>query len=413
MSFFTTFNILVNSENTELVQRIEEFTGSRLVYGLNTPIYIADIATNLGLETGTTALYYATESPIEAAKTIALEWIKAHLSLWNSLQPGNNRILDLTYYLEQYRLSTGTEIEPRLDYCGDPIPGSDANIWLAQINSRITLLTNLYNSIDPGDYSPPVYEFLWANSGPGASNPPPDFTVVDSVGRFDPTVSRISNIPDYPGAPPPSGPPITGWRGLLESIYTGGVGFDPQNSVRFYTATYQNPIQDGTFDQTKESSREFIDASLLVARMVTGEILASLTDIYHAIVQAHKYYASQQQINLDPLLARLREMAVSGGTPAWTTRPEWEIYLKPIEDAEQQAHFDLLNDPSFVSTYGDPDSSGTITESEFIDMEVEIGNRLRVLRRDLARATYDSILSQYTAWNTFEPSLLPIFLANV
>src|SRR5690606_5294147 len=127
---FTTFNLVTPSENTLLVQRLEDMTGSRFAYGLDTPIQLVDIRNSLGLETASTLLAYANEDPLEASKNIAIGWVNANASLWNVLFPNDNRLVDLVYYCQQYLANSGPTSVPRVDYCGDDIPGSGANSFL-------------------------------------------------------------------------------------------------------------------------------------------------------------------------------------------------------------------------------------------------------------------------------------------
>lgn len=402
---YTTFQILEDSEeNDGLMQRIEEVVGSRVVYGMNTPIPMETLATDVGLETASIAIVYSVDDPNEASKTIAMEWLRANQGVWNNTYPGLPYINDMIYFLEQYRLNTGTTQEPRVDYCGDPIPGSGVNIFLVQINDLITVLTNLYNSIDPADYDPPVYETYFYNStislpsGSGWTSYPTDYT--------DPVGSAINDLPGY----------TTGSVAemMAEDELVGQTGFtyDPNNKRRFDRGVYQRPNQDfeQTLDQGKMAIRAYIEAVILTAQWVIGDTTAALATIYRLIDRSYSMYADQQQLYLDPLLSRIREIANLGLSPAITEIPEWQQYMDIITNEELNLRAGLLRDPVFVNDYGDTDLSGFLTEAERIALEMEVNRRRQTTRRDKSREVYNDLLAQYNAWDTFTPvNMVTIF----
>lgn len=404
---YTTFQILEDSEeNSGLIQRIEEVLGSRVSYGMNTPIPMTSLSA-IGLEVASTAIVYSVDDPNEASKTIAIEWLRANQGVWNNEYPGLPYILDILYFLEQYRLNTGTTQDPRLDYCGDPIPGSDANVFLAQINDLITVLTSLRDSIDPADYTAPQYETYFYNS---VSLPHGSGWTVEPTNYIDPVGSSISDLPGYTTR---SVAELQAEDGLVTQT---GFEYDPNNRRRFDRAVYVRPNEEfeQTLDQGKMAIRAYIDAVLLTAQWVTGTTTAALATIYRLIDRSYRLYADQQQIELDPLLSRVREIANLGDSPAITGIPEWQQYIDAIMNEELNLRASLLRDPIFVNDYGDTDLSGFLTKAERINLEMEVNRRRRTVRRDKAREVYATLLAQYNAWDTFNPvNLVTIFNTHV
>jgi hypothetical protein len=401
---YTTFQILVDSEeNSGLIQRIEEIVGSRVVYGMNTPIPMQTLSNGIGLELASSAIVYSVDDPDEISKTIAIEWLRANQGVWNNTYPGLTHINDMLYFLEQYRLNTGSTEDPRVDYCGDPIPGSDANVFLAQINDLITVLNGIHDGLDPADYNPPVFETYFYNSSGSLDNLGAGWTVT-VTNYTDPVGSSINDLPGYT---------TTAISELEENdalVGHDGFTYDPNNKRRFDRGVYTRPNQEQTLDQGKLAIRAYIEAVVLTAQWVIGETTAALATVYRLIDRSYRMYAEQQQLYLDPLLNRIREIAHLGLSPAITEIPEWQPYMDAIMNEELNLRAGLLRDPVFVNDYGDTDLSGFLTKAERINLEMEVNRRRQVARRDKAREIYTTLLAQYNAWDTFNPvNLVTIF----
>lgn len=400
---FTTFNLVAFGENTLLIQRLEEMTGSQFAYGLNTPINFVDIRSNLGLETASVLLAYADGGSVEASKSIALDWITANLGLWNALFPNDNRLLDLVYYCQQYQINSGPTSIPRVDYCGDPIPGADANSFLAGINDIVSALTSVLQSIDPFDYTPPTFELYFRVfdyiNGISGLNADPDFIFVQSgIGSPDPVRSRLA---DYPGYQTQSVADLEANDLLVQQT---GFTFDPNNSIYIARAVYRSSSPGQDF--FKLAQQEFIEAVLIMASLLSDQTQTGIPDIFRALSNAASYFARHNQTIQEPLLNRIRQIALDGNTPPITEVPEYADVMNQILEAELNTRAALLRDPVFVNDYGDTDLSGFLTKSERIALETEVNLRRVTARRDKARELYDTYNAEYLVWNSYGPTSL-------
>jgi hypothetical protein len=394
---YTTFNLLEPSGNDNLVEKIEEYTGSRVLYGMNTPITSLEINQNIGLETAATAINYSATDPNEASKTIAIEWIKATVAFYNQLYPGDSRVFDLMYFCEQYRINTGVTADPRVDYCGDVIPGGDADANLASINDLITALTALSASIDIYDFTLPLYEFYIDDLVIDASAEA-FFESIDPDSFVNEVISEIDGVTGYSTAS------VADLMANDELVGHSDFEYRPSNTQYLNRVTFRYTAGDGAFDMEKQAAKEYIDAAITAAQMVIGDVVAALPTIYRSLVTAYELYGANQQLEMGPLMTRLRDIAGGGWTPPMTQLPELEPYMTSIMDDELNLRASLLRDLSFVNSYGDTDLSGFLTEEERAALETEVNARRREQRKASARAFIDDLQPGFEAWADYAPT---------
>jgi len=193
----------MESAQSAIYSTIIKYTGAPAVYGLDTPIDVLDIIDNVSLGAGLACMEYV-DGNIDLGKTLSIELTSLILPIWAKLFPGDTRVVDFLALCQRYMESDDTVVEPKVDYCGDPIPGFYGVIPEGQITDA---LASIVASIDALSTDPVIYtHYFYITNGFDSSKSVGEQSTAFAeayndigAGRWEvstaPTVDDISNLP--------------------------------------------------------------------------------------------------------------------------------------------------------------------------------------------------------------------------
>ena len=413
-----TYSQLTGLDDSVLT-KVQRFTGNQLSYGLNTPIAILDIINHVGLETGILCLTQVPGSD-SIQRLVALEAIKSCYFVWEAIKPGD---IYLTMALSLLEMSTqNTDLGPKLDYCGDPIPGFTGTVSTGQVANYISAM-QAYVDTMPDTNVAPTYSF-WMGNGAPWTQAAIDWNNERGVGRwtlitqdmnkFDPcNMIHVSGAPgDYPSYIEAN------YRAKLLLNYSPG-NLDPEwflrqsfiyDTLALHDNTNYGVIvhqsMNGTSDipnWLKVSAQMMVDATQLLTNMLLsgyGDLEGLITILLNILTN----YTDFKRIELLPTVARLNDMR--HGTfpyPTYTSQARVSAAEQQTVAAGEIVRRSSLQDYLYVGTFS---SNGTtINESDRNAMELDIRTKMLNARKAVAQALYDEALTEYASLTSISSGL--------
>jgi hypothetical protein len=386
------------TDSLDLIYKLERYIGSQAIYGIDTPISILDIMEHIDVETGALCLGYV--SGIDNLRsTMAIECLRAHLTPWDDLFPGDTRVRDLLDLLTLYIQTKNNPVVPRLDSCGDPIPGFYGTVSPNQITDLLALIQA---SSDALDLTGIIYEYSYWGSY-SIVNHPSDWWYVDVRNRhsYDPTTYPALVLTSYTSqtiATKMADDPDYYFRESYEQ-------FDTQTNPSYtgymsiIHASIAGPYASAPVDYAKVACQLLV-AQLSQAVMMTlydGDLFLS---IVMGIKEYMRNYATEQRFKLQSVLDRLYNL--TSGKWAKTVYPP-DAYTANVEqqiiDVGLNLRAALLRSVTYVNSF-DSNASGTISATERVTMENDVRAQMVAARATLATIFYTQKQQEYNALPT-------------
>jgi hypothetical protein len=387
-----------------VTSRIEAYTGSRQTYGLNTPIDVLDIIDNVGLDDGVLALAYAVPDTTALCQTLAIECLKASMLPWDAVFPGNSRLRDFLHDVELYLETKTTPVTPKVDYCGDPIPGFYGVIPLGQ-------LTDKYDSMKASSDTLSLIGTYYARSFWMTSAAPFTQAAIDYWQASDPlrvsVDSQDRNSTDYATilAQPLSDYPVQN----IIAVLTADPDYYFKQSAQFGVQltpgyTYYGIIIHRSIDNGQAEdpvSYEHLAVQMLLDQLsqLIDMVVYDVNLLPSIIVGIRSYmlqYETERRLQLGVIMPRLQELQTAGAFPNKTHNPVLDAYEQAIIDSGLNQRAQLLRDVTYLSNF-DADLSGTIDAVERAAMENDMRSQMKLAREATANAFLTVVESEYNA----------------
>lgn len=398
---------------------MENVTGSRFIYGLDTPISMLDIMNGAGIITALECFYAATTDVTILAGVIGFAFCSAYQTVWDSLTlDADSRYAQIIYLaglLQDVQISTG-----RLDYCGDPIDSAGA-VSVAQIEDRIDSLQNTADNISTVMISPtyPIqagsFQFFYNTDGLGNRIPPVDIPIPNGQGGNLLPSDLVSDpiLSEGAGLPP---------RGYIETNIVHDLSLDPdfflKEVLNSFAHKSPNP-QWGTWYPLNRPSvpnnvnmaiSAFANAAALAAQQVTAgnENLAAIGQL---IQQGVANYAISQRLILSLQMNYLIGVGTGAGTP-YAPFPGSEAIATQIIAAENASIITKLRNVGYVSSF-DTDFSAGLSASEFEAMLTDLNGIMKTARGDSTLPFFQGIQAQFYDYVNMTADLETIFATYI
>ncbi len=408
MKLTTTFNNLSLREADErLFSFVEQITGSRQTYGLDTPIDLYDLIDHLKLDVFCELLSYTLEDSLDFQKNVGVELIKSHLFLWTEILAGNPQLTRLIEYADAYVSTPVSEEEVRKDYCGDPIPGSSLANWAERLEGQIAKVRTLAEGLDSSQ-SYVIHHTYFMTNGAQWTTEMLDWYDWLGNGRWWTDRTAVNVVDSTDNTTNPGTLPEYDETLMIEDILEQDPDTFLKQSKEFDNVTVGNYTAYGTLlhrvvdlsggtlpNQAVEAARNMGYAAATCAEMVLYD-MPSLLAVARGILSARSCYASGKRFPLQEQLARLQDMMRSG-TYCFPTNSG----SKAIEDAEnavyaagEKAKLDKLRDPEWIKSM-DLDRDGKLSVSERANMEIELRKVCKTTRQQLASSLYEQVRASF------------------
>lgn len=394
---YTTYERLSSLQGRH-IEKLEGYTGPRNIYGMTTPIeFDPAIVSALGVEFMAIILRFAVQPP--PYKTVALRWLESSSEIWDTFYPGDPRFENLIDASWRYMESTGEEqTEPRVDYCGNVLPGEGGDVLEQRLNQLISSFQILLASINPLDYDYPLFEFY--SLGPLENLVGGKYVYVEEPpGSTDTFQATIESLPGY------STTSVTQLMENDELVKHTGFEYDDDYNLLRIVFRYDNSPE-LQYSPANLSKQHLVNAILITANTVLGRDNASLNAIAHFITESYRARGEFERESRLPLLSRIGAIGGFGYSPPWTGFDAWQPYMVEIHNAEMTKRAELLRDLSFVQTYGDTDLSGFLTPAERVNLEKEIQKRVVQARKEKAQEIQNVLIEEYDSWYNYLPTEL-------
>lgn len=400
-------------DSMHVLNALERYFGARSVYGIDTPIDCLTVFEACGIAVGCNCLSYV-PGITNLRTTLAIECLRAHLTPWDTVFPGDNRVRNLLDLMTLYLQSRDVVVTPRQDSCGKDIPGF---YGVVDENTIIDLLADIKASTDALPIIRDFYEYrYWSGYGSDDTGSLSPLWVVDprDRGTFDPTAYHASPLYNYqskminnamsldPITHLPIDPDLYDPDYYFKESYQQ---FDLQVDVS-HTA-YRNIIVAVIKDRyaTAPSNHTQVACQLLVnllsqAKMMILYDCNSLNSILVGIKEVMSCHASQLRMQMQPVLNRVYNL--QEGMWTQTVYPS-ETYIQQIEqtviDIGLNLRASLLRDIDYVRSF-DTDHDGMINADERARMETDVRARMVSARAAYAMTLYTQLQAQYASLTT-------------
>lgn len=405
-------NVETDYPGSAIMTRIEKYTGARTLYGLDTPINVLDIITNVNLNDGVLTLTYA-DNVIGLCQTLAIECMKASLAPWDAVFSGDTRARNLLDNMTLYLASVGIPQVPKKDYCGDPIPGFYGVI---PANQLLDAHTSIKASVDALSLTGRFYTNSWwiTQSAP--------FTAAQLAYWQSPWAaaqwaidSQDQNAVDIVVTDHPL--PLAGYVEkniddtlLLDPDYYFKESvdqFDMQRATSAGHETYYGIIIHKPLDGSMPGGTEgnplsyensavklLSDLLKMTYTMVVYKVNL-LPFIIIGIRECMRQYVTEQRLRISgSILPRLLDLSKHGIFPNLTHESAVTIYEQQVINAGLNKRAELLRSSAYIHTF-DADLSGTINSTERVNLEETIRVEMIAARKANALAAYNAAKATY------------------
>lgn len=382
--------------------QIEGFTGARQAYGLDTPINVLDILDNVGLSIGLRALTYADASAV--CSHIAIAILRGNTDPWFA---GDTRLTNFLDAVETYLMTKDAPVTPKLDSCGDPVPGFYGVIPLSQLTDALAAITVSANALDlnagtvysysswilqPAPFSPARIAYFQEQALAGGY-------VIDltSVNTLDPVSVSAQPLPGY----------VT--QNITDALLANpdtyaaeSATFDVQGPVDAQTSYSYGLLQRVPINQSDAPPVSYLNTAIqmLVARltplliMITEDVnllpsIVSATQTYMA------QYATEQRLSQGPVLSRLTELQITGLFPLPTNDPNTAADEQAIINAGLNERSALLHDAAYLASFSN--DGVMLTGTERAALENGVRAQMKSARLAAAASAYANVQARYDA----------------
>jgi hypothetical protein len=391
-----------------VLSRIENYTGVRGIYGLDTPINVLDIIDNVGLDDGILTLNYAASDTLALCETLAIECLRGNMEPWVAVFPGDTRLTDLLTDIEAYIATKDTPDTPKKDYCGDDVPGFYGTIPVNQLTERLASMESSANALTlvqdyyvdsywmagGGVWTPAAIEY-WNSWGGGGrwSISTEDQNSTDYVtaepqnlsGYTEQNINTMLSVdPDYY-----FNESINEYAQAANNhnIYYGVIVNRPVNGL------FGSSVVDEPMNYTNLAVQMLIDQLDLLIAMATNE--ANLLPGIIAGIRGYMLqYETDLRLALGVIMPRLQELKNNGAFPNLTHNAALASAEQAIINAGLNKRAELLRDASYLATY-DTNLSGTLSAVERTALEVGIRAAMVDARKTLAETLFEAAEATY------------------
>lgn len=383
--------------------QIEGFTGARQVYGVDTPISILDIIDNVNLTVGLRALTYTDAQVV--CEHIAIACLRGNMDPWFA---GDTRLTNLLDDVETYLNTKDNPVTPKLDSCGDPVPGFYGVIPLSQLTDALIAIKIASDALDLNagvvynfsywlqpfqPFTPALLAYLQEQATLGGY-------VIDlaSANTVDPVTVLARPIPGYVTQN------ITDV--LLanpDALSNDSATFDAQSPPvggegnHSYGLLFHLPI-----NQSDAPPVSYLNTAIqmLVARLAALLIMITedvnlLPSIVSATQTYMAQYASEQRLRLGSMTGRLRALSLTGLFPFSTNDPNMAADEQAINNAGLNTRNTLLHDAHYITTFSN--SGVTLTGTERATLENAVRAQMTTARKSTATGLLATRQAQYDA----------------
>jgi hypothetical protein len=384
--------------------QIEGFTGARQVYGIDTPINILDIIDNVSLTVGLLALSYADAQVV--CENIAIACLRGNMDPWFV---GDTRLSNLLDDAEMYLNTKDTPGTPKLDSCGDPVPGFYGVIPVGKLTDEVNSIVASAGALDlttgvvysqsywllqSSPYSPAQVAYWQAQAILGG------YTIdLTGLNTIDPVNNTAQTIPDY------SDTPISELSTNPNLFFNDSATFDAQTpSGTQYGLLIHQPInQSGAppVSYTNTAVQMLVDALGQLILMLTQNVNL-LTGIVSETQDYMLQYATEQRLRMGPEISRLNEIGITGIFPMPTNDPNNAVDEQLIINAGLNERNNLLHDSTYITSFSsnainDTDPNATLTAQDRANLENAVRAQMKAVRLSTAAALQASLQAQYDA----------------
>lgn len=396
--------IPMDTDYPGISSQIEGFTGVRQTYGLDTPINVLDIIDNVTLTVGLLALTYADVQTV--CEHIAIACLRGNMDPWFA---GDTQLTNFLDDVETYLNTKDNPVTPKLDSCGDPVPGFYGVIPLSQLTDALAAIKVLSDALDlnAGTFYNHSY---WALPGTQQPWTPAQIVyqqeqaalggyVVDLAGVnvLDPVSATASSIPGYVTQNIASA--------LLanpDAFANDSATFDVQPSTvgtaNSYGLLFHIPIN----YQSEASPVSYLNTAIqmLVDRLTALLIMITedvnlLPSIISATQTYMAQYATEQRLQLGPMVTRLNELSLAGLFPFLTNDPTLAADEQAIINAGLNVRNTLLHDATYIASFSN--DGVTLTGTERAALENGVRSAMKIARKSTAVGLLATRQAQYDA----------------
>jgi hypothetical protein len=374
--------------------QIEGFTGSRQSYGLDKPINVLDIMEHVSLAVGLLVLEYANVDTLCA--TLAIAVLQGNMDPWFA---GDVRLSNFLSDAALYLQTKDNPVTPKLDYCGDPIPGFYGVIPLSQLTDAYasmkassdaldlnagTTYADSYWILQGAPYTPAQIAYYEATLGPGGATI--DVAYVNTV---DPIMNAATPIPGYDT-------PISAFSTNPNVFSNDSATFDAQTpSGTQYGLLVHQPInQSGAppVSYTNTAIQMLVSQLSLLLTMLTQDVTL-LAAIVSGVQNYMLQFATEQRLQLAASLARLNELAITGDFSNPTDDPAVSADEQTINNAALNTRSTLLHDLGYIMGFSS--DTLTISATDRANMENDVRAQMRATRKATAESLLATRQAQY------------------
>ena len=395
--------IPMDTDYPGISSQIEGFTGARQIYGLDTPINILDIIDNVSLTVGLWALSYADAQVV--CENIAIACLRGNMDPWFA---GDVRVTNLLTDIETYLATKDTPGTPKLDSCGDPVPGFYGVIPLSQLVDNLAAIKVSSDALDLNAGT--IYKHsYWLTQGMPYSPAQIAYWQAQAIidGRYtvdlvgvnttDPVNNAAQPIPGY--VPTNIAAPL-----LLNpnTFSNDSATFDVQNpSGSDYGLLIHETINSKNFDISgipvsyiNTAIQMLVDQLSQLVLMIT-ENVNLLPGIVSATQNYMMQYATEQRLKIGPEIARLNDIGLTGIFPVATNDPNMVADEQAINNAGLNERAALLHNQTYITSFSN--NGTTLTGAERATLENAVRAQMKAVRISTAAALYASRQAQYDA----------------
>lgn len=379
--------------------QIEGFTGARQVYGLDTPINVLDIIDNVSLAVGLHALTYA-DVPIVCAH-IAIACLRGNMDPWFA---GDTRLTNFLDALETYLATQDNPATPKLDSCGDPVPGFYGVIPVSQLTDALASITASSDALDLNAGVVYTYSYWRLNTVP--------YTLaqiaywqeqavlggytVDLMNTLDAIAGPARALPGYVTQS------IT--NALLanpDTFINDSAAFDVQGPPDAQTSHSYGFLTHIPIDQSDATPVSYLNTAIqmLVARLAALLIMITedvnlLSSITSATQTYMSQYSSEMRLQLGPTISRLHELSITGVFPN-SNDPNIAAEEQLIINAGLNERSNLLHDVAYITSFSNDGVLLTGTERSTLETAVRV--QMKAARMSTAASLLAARQAQYDA----------------
>lgn len=382
--------------------QIEGFTGARQAYGLDTPINVLDIIDNVSLTVGLRVLSYADAQVV--CEHIAIACLRGNMDPWFA---GDIRLTNFLDGVETYLNTKDNPVTPKLDSCGDPVPGFYGVIPLSQLTDALVAMKGTSDALDLNAGAVSNFSYWLSQATPytlaqivyfqeqaALGGPALDLT---GVNVLDPVTVLARPIPGYVTQPLPDAL-LANPDALSNDVATFDVQGPPDAQTSYsYGLLFHLPINtsDALPVSYLNTAIQMLVARLAALLTMITEDVNLLSSIVIATQTYMAQYAAEQRLNLGAMIARLNELSLTGLYPFPTNDSNTAADEQAINNAGLNTRNTLLHDTRYITTFSN--SGVTLTGAERAALENAVRAQMKTARKSTATGLLATRQAQYDA----------------